>query len=515
MEIHDLIRVVTRRWWLLVAGTVLAIALSYVALRFLAPWPRYQAASTVLIGGSSELDWSALQLGRDLAPTYAEWTRRRPVLQGAIDALGLDMTFEELQGQVDVRSVRDTQLMEIAVTSGDPNRAAAIANEVARQLALQPLPLTGGIDETERSFQGNVGLLRRKIEAGEAELADLSGRLVNAQSDEDIATITTLMAKTQGDLDIWRKSLSELDAAYSDYLGNFIVLAEKAVPPSQPLKPFINVFVAGITGLVFAIGLAFLREQLDNTVKTNYDVEERLSLPVMGVVTPLAGSRSGRLRRLLRRQPATSYESVGVRSEHVPHPNSTYRRLVGGIMRKDAQPAEGTFLITSPTETKGLEETAVALAMAWAEMGHKTILVDASLNHPVLHTYLGLRNEAGLVNMLNGRKSDKGAVLYNPIGKDGLQVVTSGPVEDVSPRLLHRENFEVGLDELVDRADIVLLYGPPVLSGPESANLASQVDYVLLVLDVRKTRMDEAQEAVELLRAGNDTGVGGVLNRAD
>ncbi len=65
MEIRDLLRVVARRWWLLVAGTVLAVALSYVALRFLAPWPRYQAASTVLIGGNSELDWSALQLGRD------------------------------------------------------------------------------------------------------------------------------------------------------------------------------------------------------------------------------------------------------------------------------------------------------------------------------------------------------------------------------------------------------------------------------------------------------------------
>jgi succinoglycan biosynthesis transport protein ExoP len=515
MELRDLIRVVTRRWWLLVAGTVLAVVASYVALRFLAPWPLYQATSTVLIGGSSDLDWSSLQLGRDLAPTYVEWTKRRPVLQGAINALDLDMSFEELQGQIDVRAIRDTQLMEIAVTAEDPEKAAAIANEVAWQLTLQPLPIGGDNDPTGSSLQGNVEQLKRRIESAEAELVELGNRLAVAQSEEDVAALTARIAAVQGNLDVWRNSFSELGAVYSDYLGNFIAVAEEAVPPSQPLKPLINVAVAGITGLVLAIGLAFLLEQLDNTVKTHSDVVEYLSVPALGVVTPLNGLQPRGVKRLLQRHAWINHETVGLRTTNLPHPDNSYRRLVANITHANDGPLEGTILVTSPTEGNGHAKTALALAMAWATTGQKTILVDASLHHPVLHTYLGLPNETGLVNLLNGSRNDENLMLYNPIGKDGLKVVTSGPVEDVSPEVLFSKDLEVGLDELAENADVVLVNGPTVLAGPEAANLAAQVDYVLLVLDARKTRIEEAQEAVALLKAGGGTNVVGVLNSSE
>ncbi|NIN67171.1 MAG: hypothetical protein GTO63_21230, partial [Anaerolineae bacterium] len=77
--------VIKRRWWILVLGALLAMVVSYAAMLYLTPWPRYQASATVLVGSSGdELDFATLQLGRDLAPTYVEWTKRRPVLQGAI-----------------------------------------------------------------------------------------------------------------------------------------------------------------------------------------------------------------------------------------------------------------------------------------------------------------------------------------------------------------------------------------------------------------------------------------------
>ncbi len=80
MELQDLLNVITRRFWVVVIGTVLAVAGSYLALRLFAPPPLYQATAAVLIGSDESLDLTSLEMGRELAPTYVEWARRRPVL---------------------------------------------------------------------------------------------------------------------------------------------------------------------------------------------------------------------------------------------------------------------------------------------------------------------------------------------------------------------------------------------------------------------------------------------------
>jgi len=515
MELRDLIEVLTRRLWLLIAGTVLAMAGSYFALRFLVPWPRYQATATVLIGSNNDFDWAALQMGRELAPTYVEWAKRRPVLQSAIDALNLSLSFEELREQIDVQAIKNTQFMEISATSTSPEEAAAIANEVAWQLTQQPLPLVRVADATQLSLQSNVSRLSRRIDAGEAELADLGNRLAAAESDEEVDALTRRIDVVQRNLDVWRRSYAELNTAYADYLDSFIAVAEEATPPSRPLKPWINVFVAGITGLVLATGLAFLLEHLDNTVKTTADVVEHLSVPALGVIAPQTSPGRGPLRRLTRRYFAKNAGASNLCAADLPHLTDTYRRLSVNIARAKKGPLRGTILVTSPTSEKGKAMTALGLAMAWAETGRRMILVDASLYHPVLHTWLDLPNEVGLVSLLEGSRNKQGPDLSHllyPIGRGDLRVVTSGPINTVSPELLLSPWLQASLDELTGQADVVILSGPPVLSGPEAAILASKVNYVLLVLDARKTRVEEAQEAMEVLTAADDTMVGVVLH---
>jgi uncharacterized protein involved in exopolysaccharide biosynthesis len=104
MELQDLLSVITRRFWVVIIGTALAVAGSYLALSFFAPPPLYEATAAVLIGSNEDLDLTSLEMGRELAPTYVEWARRRPVLQAAIDNLEMPLSFEELQDRVRVRA---------------------------------------------------------------------------------------------------------------------------------------------------------------------------------------------------------------------------------------------------------------------------------------------------------------------------------------------------------------------------------------------------------------------------
>jgi capsular polysaccharide biosynthesis protein/Mrp family chromosome partitioning ATPase len=515
MELQDLLSVITRRFWVVIIGTVLAVAGSYLAIRFFAPPPLYEATAAVLIGGNEDLDLTSLEMGRELAPTYVEWARRRPVLQAAIDKLEMPLSFEELHERVRVRAVGDTQFLEITATFTDPEEAATIANEVAWQLTQQPIPLNRSADTTESSLQNSVGSLRRRIDAAETELADLGNRLAIAESNEEIDALTARITALQRNLDVWNRSYSELNTVYGDNLGNFISVAEEAIASSRISRTRTLIVVAGFTGFLLAVGLAFLLEYMDKTVKTADDVTEYLSVPVLGTVRPLNGPDPGLLQRLVPRSFTRNGRVAKLRIMDLGRITVTYRRLGASIARAQKGPLEGTILVTSPTSEQDQAMTALGLAMAWAETGRKTVLIDASLRRPVIHKWLDLPNVSGLVNLLDGSSNDKNPVLLHPIGRGAVRVVTTGPVDEVSSELLLSPELETNLEELATHADLILLNAPSVLSGPEAAILASRANYILLVLDARNTRVEDAQEALDVLTAEEDSNVGVVLNRPE
>jgi capsular polysaccharide biosynthesis protein/Mrp family chromosome partitioning ATPase len=488
---------------------------SYFAIRYLTPWPRYQATATVVIGSHSDFDLAALQMGQELAPTYVEWAQRRSVLQGAIQDLDLPLSIEELQERIDVRAVRNTQFVEITALSTDPYEAAAIANAVAWRLAQQPLPLVRNSDATQLSLRSDTRNLKRRIEAGEAELANLGTRLAEARSDQEVTALTGHLEVVQRNLDVWRRSYAELTAAYADYLDSRVAIAEEAIPPSQPLEPWINIIVAGLTGLVAATGLAFLLENLDNTVKTPAEVVEHLSAPAPGAIIPSNGPGRGPTWGPARQHLPKRLGKRKLRPADLRYLADSSRRLSANAARTKIDPLQGIVLVTSPTSERGKSITALGLAMSWAEMGRRTILVDASLDHPILHKWLGLSNEDGLLSLVEGSDNEQGSdvvrLLY-PIDGSSLKVMTRGSAECVSPEVFLSEELENGLDSIIDQADLVLINGPPVLAGSGAAILAAKANYALLVLEARKTRVEDAQEAAEILTAVGSTNVGVIVD---
>jgi len=449
------------------------MAVTYLIFRYQASWPSYQATATVLIGGdipARDSDWWSFEMSKNLLPTYAELARRPPVTQAVVDALGLSVSADELRESISVSVVGETQLIEISVTDNDRQQAADIANELARQLLVEQAPISAPPDFTRITEPARVRLDRSAF-------------------------------------------------------------------------PYGNVLVAGMTGLVAGIGIAFLIEHLDDTIRRPEDVVKGLGLQILGTVKYFSGVRRlaplsrlggnrekeeevpvkvdlsgilrqvrdaclwpvGQLLKLLpwgqrqEKEQELSDSSLSSLAEACRLVGISFCQLEGGPPRK--------LLITSPGPSEGKSSVAVGLASAWAETGQKIVLVDAHLRRPKLHEWFGLSNDVGLSILLeqksggSQRKAKKKMTASTE--RANLAVLVSGSSDSQSSSCLTSPQLQDVLDDLARQADVVIVDGPPVLSTPDAAILASKVDGILLVLGAGKTGLKAAAEAAKILiRAG-------------
>ena len=176
IELKRVFSSVLRWWWLLILATAIAAMVGYwVSDR----QPRvYRAATTILVGQSirsTATDSRDIQTSERLALTYANIGRRQPVLQGVVETLQLNSTWQQLKKRVSITPVEATQVLVIRVEAGSREAATIIADEVAHQLILlSPTALQDQEqDEAQRIIGQRLGELQAKIEAGQAYRAEL------------------------------------------------------------------------------------------------------------------------------------------------------------------------------------------------------------------------------------------------------------------------------------------------------------------------------------------------------
>lgn len=261
MELHEIIAVLRRRFWLLIAGAGLAVLGSYLAFRLLTPWPRYEASVTAILGNASlNADWASLQANRELATTYVDWATRRPVLQGVIEALSLPMSAEELRGRINARVVGNTQMIEISATSPGRYQAAAIANEVVRQLEREIRGTVADENDLSSPSGEDVTQLEERIASTEAELISLTDLLMETDSLEEADLLTRRITVLQSNLAMWQEQHTEIMAQLANRPTIRLIVVEEAQAPLQAANPLLNILVAGVAGLAAAMGAILLHE---------------------------------------------------------------------------------------------------------------------------------------------------------------------------------------------------------------------------------------------------------------
>ncbi len=175
-----------------------------------------------------------------------------------------------------------------------------------------------------------------------------------------------------------------------------------------------------------------------------------------------------------------------------------YRRLRVSLMSAGQESPLQVVLVAAAGPDPEKSTTVANLAVTFARVGRRVILVDCDLRHPAQHTLLGLANDTGVTTALDG---DETAPLpLQPTEIPNLSVLTSGPAVQVPSDSIASPAMARLIARLRQDADIVLFDAPPVMLATDAVELATQVDGVLLTVSAGRTKRDDAQRAVHLLK---------------
>lgn len=190
--------------------------------------------------------------------------------------------------------------------------------------------------------------------------------------------------------------------------------------------------------------------------------------------------------------------------------SEVYRIIRTNLMFSSMDKPLNSFLVTSPGPGEGKSVTTANLGVTFAQYGKNVIIVDADLRKPTQHRIFELDNTVGLSNVMLGEVTLDEAL--HPIPGTGLSVLTTGPLPPNPAELLGSERMKEILDELAQKADLLILDTPPVVAVTDAALLASRVEGVLLVLSSGKVKIEVAQKAQEMLLNVRARILGTVLN---
>jgi polysaccharide biosynthesis transport protein len=512
IELRGIIATVMKWWWLIGLSTVVAAAIGYGASQ--RQTPVYRATTTIIVGQgiqATEANRQDLQTSELLAFTYANIARRQPVLQGTVDSLDLKTTWQALKKRVRAEPVAGTQLLEIAVEAKSPEEARMIADEIAQHLIL--LSPTGQQNETrnenQRYIRERLEDLRAKIEVGKERVKALEDRMVGPLSAQQLGEIQAEIDTLERLIASWEDSYTQLlITTESDKSPNYLAIIEPAQASSSPVRPKVrlNTLLASVLGLVQALGLVFLLEYLDDTLKSADDLSQSLGITALGAVSRMKG-------RHYQEQLISAVDPFSSASE-------AYRMVRSNIQFKSVSEPIKSVVVTSSNPGEGKSVTAANLGMIMAQAGLKTIIVDADLRRPTQHEIFQMPHQkVGLTGLLRWPELEIKGYLNNTrvylknTQVENLQLLDSGIIPPNPAELLGSPRMGQLMASLSEEADVIIYDSPPVLAVTDAVILSNRVDGVVLVIEAGKTRQDAAKQAIGSLQAAGANVLGAVLNQ--
>lgn len=505
VELRSVATAIRRRWWLVLLSAVAAGVVGYFVS--INQTPVYKATTSLLVGSSIQsaaVNRNDLQASEQLAATYADLTRRQPVLQRAIDELEIDMSWGQLRGRVTTDVPGGTHLLEVQVEAKSPEEAELLAGAIARQLIL--LSPSGDLSvieqlEDESFVQERVDELKAKIEAGQANLEEMENRFLTTSDNEIMVQLESRINTLQTMIGRWEDNYAQLRKSIqaADGTNNLAVL-EPAQASSKPVRPVVklNTMIAVLLGLSLALGLIFLMEFLDDTLKSPNDLGRTLGLPTLGAIDQIK-SKEPRDALMVNHDPFSAvYED--------------YRLLRTKIQFMAVDHPGRSVVVTSAGRSEGKSLTVANLGIVMAQAGQKTVIVDANLRQPKIHELFQLSNREGLTHLLHGQDQDFDRYLC-PTLVPNLRILPSGAVPSNPSELLGSDRMTDLLAKLGSIADVVICDSTEAVTVADVSVLSNKVDGVLLVIDSGQTDRNTALQAVANLRDANANVLGGVLNR--
>jgi len=307
-----------------------------------------------------------------------------------------------------------------------------------------------------------------------------------------------------------------------------IRIVDAAVPPTKPVspRPVLNLGLALLLGLACGIGVAFLQEHLDNTLKNSDDIERLLRVPALALI-PLRESlsqtssdghslvdgfprRHGPLQKMSRK----SWIRIDGNGTHHSALSEAFRGLRTSVLLSAAgrPPRSLTFVSAEPGE--GKTTIASNLAISLAQLGKRVLLIDGDMRRPCVHKLFDIENDSGgLVTYLTCE--EEWQQLVRPTGMANLDCLVCGPVPPNPSELLSSDRMQTLIREGMSEYQFVLVDAPPLLNIADGRILATIVEGAILVVKGGFTPRELVQRAQFHIRDVGAHLIGVVLNDVD
>lgn len=331
-----------------------------------------------------------------------------------------------------------------------------------------------------------------------------------------------------------RQSETEVTSRLTGVHQGNIRIVDRALPPGARFRPSYrrNATFGLFYGLIGAIGIVFLLEYLDRSLKTSAHVEQILRLPALGVIPAVGYSGKGRsygygygygygrrrkggLSRFKPEFKTAEEKAMAANVEMIPHtqPRSTtaeaYRAFRTALLLARAGGIR-SMVVTSSFPSEGKTSTAVNLAIVLGQLGKKVLLIDADLHKPRLHEVLKISNRVGLVSILAENLEPTRAI--QPTQMPGLSIIAAGPSSPNPSGLLASEAMGQLLQLSLLNFDYVVIDSPPVQAVADALILGSRTDGVVICVEGGRTPREHVIRVRDKLQRANVRILGVLIN---
>jgi len=480
MELRDYLNVIRARKWVIIQAIVV-VTLTAVVVSLVQP-KVYEGHATVLI---SEKDTTAALLGTTVSEfsqpergleTQVQLMQLRPLAEETIRELGLEMSPARLLSFVTVSAVGQTNVVTVRAEAASPELAADIANSMAR----------GFVDwsrEIKReSIRAAADEVESRLDEAREQILQLGGRIQEEGKSDELTAELSMLTGTYTTL---AEKLEQLRINEQLEEGAGRVVSE-AVPNQQPVspQPTRNALMGLLVGLILGVGMAFLYEYLDDTIKSTEEAEKVYGAPVLGII-PMEKMEKG-----VKRQ-------VSIIDAPGSSAAEAYRVLRNSIDFVNFEHDLKTLLVTSATPGEGKSTVSANLAVSLAQAGKKVVLVSCDFRRPTTQQFFPVTDMIGLSDVLLGTHTLKSA-LQRPMDEQ-LLVLTAGKMPPNASELLSSAKMQTLFDEISEWADWVIIDSPPILAVADPVAVSRWVDGVLIVSRAGTSSKEAAAKAVELL----------------
>ncbi|MDP9330341.1 MAG: polysaccharide biosynthesis tyrosine autokinase [Actinomycetota bacterium] len=487
-----------RRWTVIATTAITLFAAMFFSLRMT---PQYSSTARVLVKpltGSSQL-LDPVPLNTLSLDTEREIVKSTAVAELAGNAMDTPLAPQELVRHLSVSVPSQTQILQITYTDPSPLTAQRGAQAFADSY------ITFKRNQALDTYTTVANSLQHQIDGLQVQLNHASttsdnsspGSAAKRGADDRISLLSSRIALLTNQI----SSLTTQDI-------NPGAVIQAAVLPTAPSSPnhILNGGIGLFVGLALGIGLAFLRERLDDRLKGREDLEEHIAAPTLVVIPKVPDWRNKSRAKLV-----TLEDPRGA-------PAEAYKMLRTSILFICAQNDLRSLMVASAAASEGKTTTAANLATVLAQAGKRVILVSADLRKPRIGKFFDptgrhTAGQSGLTAVLTGSTTVQEAL--EPTGVDGLWLLDSGPIPANPAEMAQSQAMATLLEALRDSADFTIIDSAPALVVTDALAMAPHVDGILFVADAGKTTRQTVLRARTQLEHVGGRIIGSVLNGFD